>query len=391
MLVAGAGAAVQADGFTAAGLAAERALTAAGTAAADTVLIFAGSRHDQDEYAGVLRGVRERLPGALIAGCSATGVLTGEEELETASAVAVMVLTGDPKLPAPLLVRELRHDPRSAGGRLGRAAMDALRGEVRGAALAVLADPGELDAADFILGISESAPGLLITGAGASGGARGSRVFLDDAVYSDSCVALLLPPAMHPTFGMTQGCQGLSDPMTITAADGNLVLEIDGRSPQEILRKLLSDPRNRALGPALADHLLAGIGDLVSNGRSDYVVRPFAVTEDDDRTLAIAEPVRAGQTIRFTLRDAIGARDDMKAMLDEQADARGPDVPRFGVYFNCAGRGSALYGQPGLDPELIRRRFGKLPVVGIESSFEIAPACGRPRIHMFTGVLLLAG
>ena len=54
-------------------------------------------------------------------------------------------------------------------------------------------------------------------------------------------------------------------------------------------------------------------------------------------------------------------------------------------------RGSALYGQPGLDPELIRRRFGNLAVAGIESSFEIAPACGRTRIHMFTGVLLLAG
>ena len=101
--------------------------------------------------------------------------------------------------------------------------------------------------------------------------------------------------------------------------------------------------------------------------------------------------MRAGQTICFTLRDAIGARDDMKAMLDEQAEARGADTPKFGFYFNCAGRGSALYGQPGLDPELIRRRFGTLPLAGIESSFEIAPTCGRPRIHMFTGVLLLAG
>jgi small ligand-binding sensory domain FIST len=81
----------------------------------------------------------------------------------------------------------------------------------------------------------------------------------------------------------------------------------------------------------------------------------------------------------------------MKAMLDEQAEARGAATPRFGVYFNCAGRGSALYGKPGLDPDLIRRRFGTLPVIGIESSFEIAPACGQPRIHMFTGVLLLAG
>ncbi|MEA2697770.1 MAG: hypothetical protein QOI66_2041 [Myxococcales bacterium] len=391
MLVAGAGAAVHADGFTAAGLAAHRALVAAGTTTADTILVFAGSRHDDDEYAGVLKGIRQRIPGAVVIGCSATGVLTADEELENGNAVAVLALSGDPKLPPPLVVRELRHDARTAGARLGRAAMETLGGNTQGAALAMLIDPGELDAADFILGVADTAPGLLLTGAGASGGARGSRIFMDGAAHADTCVALVLPAALHPTFGMTQGCQGLSDPMTITAANGNVILEIDGRSPQDILRKMLADPRNRALGTALTEHLLAGIGDLVSTGRSDYVVRPFAVAEDDDRTLAVAEPVRAGQTIRFTLRDAIGARDDMKAMLDEQAQARGDATPRFGVYFNCAGRGSALYGQPGLDPELIRRQFGTLPVIGIESSFEIAPACGRPRIHMFTGVLLLAG
>ena len=108
----------------------------------------------------------------------------------------------------------------------------------------------------------------------------------------------------------------------------------------------------------MTKHLLAGIGELGAGGRSDYVVRPFAIAESDRPALAVAEPVRAGQTIRFTLRDAIGARDDMKAMLDEQAEARDTSTPRFGVYFNCAGRGSALYGQAGLDPELIRRRFG---------------------------------
>jgi small ligand-binding sensory domain FIST len=390
MLVAGAGAAVHTDGFTAAGLAAHRALASAGARTANTVLVFAGSRHDDDDYAGVLRGVARALPGATIIGCSATGVLTSGEELENASAVAVLALCGDQRLPPPLFRLGVRDDARAAGLRLGREALSALGGDARGAALAVLIDPGELDAADFVTGVAETAPELLITGAGASGGAKGSRIFIDGEAHPDACVALLFPAAVHPTFGMTQGCQGLTDPMTITAAEGNLILEIEGRSPIEILEKALAEPRNRGLGQ-ITGHLLAGIGDISSGGRSDYVVRPFAVAEADSRALAVAEPVRAGQTIRFTLRDAIGARDDMKAMLDEQVEARG-DVPaRFGVYFNCAGRGSALYGQPGLDPELIRRRFGQLPVIGIESSFEIAPACGQPRIHMFTGVLLLAG
>ena len=390
MTSAGVGVAVHLDGFTAAGLAAHRALAAAGTRTAEIAIVFAGIKHDDDEYAGVLSAVRRTLPGAAVIGCSATGVLTGAEEVENANAVAVQVLGGAPPLPTPLFLPGVRTDPRVAGAKLGQRAREILGGDIDGAAVAVLVDPAELDAADFVAGIADSAPELLITGAGASGGEQGCRVFWEESAHADSAVALVLPKELHPSLGMTQGCQALGDPLTITAADGNLILEIEGRPAVEALDRTLSDPRHPGLRQMTA-HLLAGIGERGSGGRSNYVVRPFAVADGNAAALAVAEPVRAGQTICFTLRDAIGARDDMKAMLEEQAEARGAAPTRFGVYFNCAGRGSALYGKPGLDPELIRRRFGQLPVVGIESSFEIAPACGQPRIHMFTGVLLLAG
>jgi len=390
MNAAGVGVAVHLDGFTAAGLAAHRALAAAGARTANVAIVFAGIKHDDDEYAGVLSAVRRTLPGAKIIGCSATGVLTGAEEVENANAVAVQVLVGDGPQPTPLFLPGVRGEPRSAGAKLGQRARETLGGDIEGAALAVLVDPAELDAADFVAGIADAAPELLITGAGASGGEQGCRVFWEDSAHADSAVALVLPKELHPSLGMTQGCQALGDPLTITAAEGNLILEIEGRPAVEALDRTLSDPRNPGLRQ-MTPHLLAGIGELGSAGRSNYVVRPFAVADGDRAALAVAEPVRAGQTICFTLRDAIGARDDMKAMLDEQAEARGADTPKFGFYFNCAGRGSALYGQPGLDPELIRRRFGALSLAGIESSFEIAPTFGRPRIHMFTGVLLLAG
>jgi len=390
MTSAGVGVAVHLDGFTAAGLAAHRALAAAGTRTAKIAIVFAGIKHDDDEYAGVLSAVQRTLPGAAVIGCSATGVLTGAEEVENANAVVVQVLDGDGPLPTPLFLPGVRGEPRSAGAKLGQRAFESLEGAVDGAAVAVLVDPAELDAADFVAGIADGAPGLLITGAGASGGEAGCRVFWEESAHADSAVALVLPRALHPSLGMTQGCQALGDPLTITAADGNLILEIEGRPAYEAYERTLADPRHPGLRQMTA-HLLAGIGERGSGGRSNYVVRPFAVAEGERAALAVAEPVRTGQTICFTLRDAIGARDDMKAMLDEQAEARGADTPKFGFYFNCAGRGSALYGQPGLDPELIRRRFGALSLAGIESSFEIAPTFGRPRIHMFTGVLLLAG
>jgi small ligand-binding sensory domain FIST len=394
MLSAGSGVALHPDGATAAGDAARRALVAAGTTAADIVLVFAGGRHDHDEYAGVLGAVARAIPRAAVIGCSATGVLSADAELEDGHAIAVLVLADDglggPGLPRPLFVGDIRADARAAGARLGREVRRTLGGDESGAAVAVLVDPAELDAVDFVAGLADAAPEALITGAGVSGGEAGCRVFYDGVARTDACVALVFPRELHPTMGMTQGCQALSEPLTITAADGNLVIELDGRPSVEALQRAIFDPRNPALR-RMTPHLLAGIGELGIDGRSDYVVRQLAIADGDRPALAVAEPVRAGQTLRFTLRDAIAARDDMKAMLDEQADARAEHPARFGIYFNCAERGSTLYGQPGLDPELIRRRFADLPVVGVQSSFEIGPACGRPRMHMFTGVLLLAG
>jgi small ligand-binding sensory domain FIST len=394
MLSAGAGVAVGEDGVAAASEAARRALVSAASTAAEVALVFAGGRHDHDEYAGVLGAVARAIPRAAVIGCSATGVLSTTEELETSQAVAVLVIAddgaGDASLPRPLLVEGVRGDARGAGARLGREVRRAVGGDARGAAVALLVDPAELDAVDFVAGLGESAPEVQFTGAGASGGEAGCRVFFDGVARTDACVALVLPRELHPTVGMTQGCQALGSPLTITAADGNLVLELDGRPSIEALRNAITDPRNPALR-RMTPHLLAGIGELGEDGRSDYVVRHFAIADGARPALAVAEPVRAGQTLRFTVRDAIGARDDMKAMLEEQADAWREHAPLFGLYFNCAERGSVLYGQSGLDPELIRRRFGALPVVGVQSSFEIGPACGRPRMHMFTGVLLLAG
>jgi small ligand-binding sensory domain FIST len=182
----------------------------------------------------------------------------------------------------------------------------------------------------------------------------------------------------------------VSESFPITAVEHNVILEIDGRPAIDVLKEVLELPDNRPL-EKLSVPLLAGLGDRLCDGRSDYVVRPFVVPDEAPRSLALPEPLRVGQTIRFTLRDAISARDDMKVMLEEQTQVWKAGPPTFGLFFNCAGRGSALYGQSGLDPELIHRRFGELPLLGIESTFEIAPTCGHPQVHMLTGVLLLAG
>ena len=158
---------------------------------------------------------------------------------------------------------------------------------------------------------------------------------------------------------MTQGCQAVGDPHDDHRGRGKPDPG-DRRPPARSRRWRRRSPIRSNRGLAPDDRAPAGGHRRArrrAGARTTWCARsrsPTAIA----RALAVAEPVRAGQTIRFTLRDAIGARDDMKAMLDEQAEARDDAPPRFGVYFNCAGRGSALYGQAGAGSGADPRRFG---------------------------------
>jgi len=64
-------------------------------------------------------------------------------------------------------------------------------------------------------------------------------------------------------------------------------------------------------------------------------------------------------------------------------------LPRFAIYINCAGRGMGLYESANVDVRLLRNRFADLPIVGFQSSFELAPFGDRLATHLYTGVLAL--
>jgi small ligand-binding sensory domain FIST len=78
-------------------------------------------------------------------------------------------------------------------------------------------------------------------------------------------------------------------------------------------------------------------------------------------------------------------------MLRRLGAAMAGAAPRFGLYFNCAARGTSLYGLPGIDAAYLSGAFGELPIVGFFGNAEIAPLRGRNRVFTHTGVLALVG
>ena len=61
--------------------------------------------------------------------------------------------------------------------------------------------------------------------------------------------------------------------------------------------------------------------------------------------------------------------------------------PLAGRYFNCAGRGRGLYGDPDPDVTAIREALGEFPLAGFFGNGELAPVARRNFFHNYTGAL----
>jgi small ligand-binding sensory domain FIST len=191
--------------------------------------------------------------------------------------------------------------------------------------------------------------------------------------------------------GVTQGCQPLGKPCRVTRGEGNVVLELDDRPAIEVLRARLPAPLRDGF-ERLGGYLFLGFPpdpyqEIMAPG--EYLVRGLVGTDAARGALVAAAPVREGQWLLLVLRDAQAARDDMKEMLQRVHPARTGLRYRFGLYFNCAARGTSFHGLPGVDTAYITGALDGVPLAGFFGNAEIAPLNGQNHVFTYTGVLVL--
>ncbi|MBF8303103.1 MAG: uncharacterized protein HW396_1384, partial [Candidatus Dadabacteria bacterium] len=122
----------------------------------------------------------------------------------------------------------------------------------------------------------------------------------------------------------------------------------------------------------------------------EYLVRNLIGINPDTGVIGVAENVREGQIMTFTVRHPILAREDLKQMLERLASLKDSQKPfKFGFYFNCCARGSSLYGYEGIDTAYITHALGEIPIIGFFGNSELAPLKGINRLFTYTGVLVL--
>ncbi len=369
--------------------AAGQAMTSAGLNQADSVLVFftvdhAGNRQE------LITGLRQISKTDRIVGCSGSGVLTEEGEIEGKPGMAVLVLSSDRIKTHPFLFHPLRDRDREVGDELTQT----IRGKSeQNSLLALFVDAYNGSPGTILQEVGEHFGFLPVVGAGCSeNGSQGRTYQLFQEQFTTNALSgLFFTGSFNSTIGVTQGCQPVSDPMVITKAKENLIFEINNQSAFEVFADTIKKPLLADLRRALSFVFVGLPSDPRQNsvGPGEYLVRNIVGLDQGKGILAVGENVSEGERMIFVLREGQRAREDLDQMLQRQLENLGARRPQLGLYFNCCARGTSLYGIPGIDTAYIHRALGDVPLIGFFGNFELGPVGHKNHTLAYTGVLAL--
>jgi small ligand-binding sensory domain FIST len=373
----GAGLSGAADAVEAAAEAAREARETLGGAAVDLAFVFMSADHLDDAEAALWTASTE-LGAAHLVGCVAQGVVGRDRELEHGPGVSVWAGA----LPGSAI--ETFHatafetdDGIAVGGIPPLEDADLVT---------LLADPFTFPAAGFLAEL-DGAP--IVGGlAAATGEPETQALFLDGEVVREGAVGAVLRGVRVKTV-VSQGCAPVGTDSVITSAEDNVVLELAGKPAVERLRDELRTMTVEQQGLAARGGVLAGL--VIDENRSeyrrgDYLMRGLVGADENSGALAIGEAVRVGQTLRFHVRDARSADEDLREGL---SDALNGGSAAGALLFTCNGRGTNMFPAPDHDARTVGEALGGDALAGFFCAGEIGPVGGKPFLHGFTATLAL--
>jgi small ligand-binding sensory domain FIST len=361
-------------------------------AALDEAVASVRDRLDQLDLAivfaspSIAREIAPRLasvPAATVIGCSGAGVIGDAREIEGRPAVSVTAA----ELPG-VTCTAFRVEPDALP-----ADADAWRARIGPedpAGLLVLVDPFT-NAQALIDGLDAAFPRARKFGGLVSGGRMPGTdwLFAQGQSFRTGAVGVAFTGDVAIDTIVAQGCKPIGAPMVVTRGEGNLILELDGRPPLDVLQALHDglDRRDRAL---FRHSLFVGIEmkDSLVHHEGELLVRNILGLDPDANVLAVAARLRPFQVIQFLQRDASAATEDLVRLL-ERYRAAGHGTCDGALLFSCLGRGEHLFGEPDHDSRLFRDHLGDVAVGGFFCNGEIGQVGGSSFLHGYTSSFAL--
>lgn len=388
MVACGSGVAVGFDLSRAAMTATQKALAQLGGAVPDLACVFVHGAEPDDVSAALLAAGRAAGASATV-GCSASqGVIGGGHGIEDVSAVSVMLA----RVPGVRL-RTFHLEVMRTSESIAVVGMPPLDGDDQLAVM--MADAYSFPVEGFVEESDVVLSGLALAGGLATGGqgSGSTRLLIDGRVVDRGAVGVVIGGGVEVSAFVSQGCRPVGNPMTVTRADGNVLLELAGRPALLRLEDMLM-----TLPPQ--DQAIAGMGLAIGVARDEYsddllqgdfLVRNLIRVDRDRQALVVADLFEVGQTVQFQLRDADSASADLVDVTRRWRSTTAADHSAGALLFSCNGRGERFFATSDHDPVAVRDGLGGAEVAGYFASGEIGPVGGRNYLHGFAASVVAFG
>jgi small ligand-binding sensory domain FIST len=346
----------------------------------DLVLVFITS-HFEDQSDALVRTLVGRFGSAVVAGCSAEGVIGTNAECERMPALSVLVasLPGAHVHPFRASPQDLAR-PQEAHGWIRNLLPDDSEGPP---SFILLADPFSVPISALLKLFNQSFPGRPVLGGMVSGceEPEQSVLVLGRDVYRSGAVGLRITGDLEIHTVVSQGCRPVGDRFVITKGQKNVIQQLGGKPALQQLRDLLRQLSGNDL--VLAEQSLF-VGLAIDErkdkfGGGDFLIRHLLAGDPNSGAIMVGDEIRVGTSVQFHVRDARTADDDLRQRLTA---AR---VPAAGaLLFTCNGRGTRMWSKPNHDVTVVNEICGPLAVAGFFAAGEFGPVEGQNFIHGHT-------
>ncbi len=366
----------------------------------DVAFVFF-THHHRDAGETIARIARDRLGAGCLVAMSVEGVAAHALEVERAPGITVLAARLPGTRVKSALVQQL--DPHSADGLGAMTGLD--DAEFRGGFL--FADPFSVPLVNLLPGLDRAREGRgVVIGGMASGAEKPGQnlIVVNDHAMTGGGVFVTLAGACGIDVLVSQGCRGFGPTFVVTGAKRNVIMTLGGRraldAARETIGELLEEERELLRGGLF----LGLVADEHKErfGRDDYLVRNVLGGDETTGSIAIADAARVGQTVRFHMRDATTAHEDLAMLLDAR---KLHEPPAGALLVTCNGRGTRLFRRANHDAGAIQRAFAEqedaasrakpgetidpakrppIPLAGFSAAGEIGPIAGRTSLHGHT-------
>lgn len=352
------------------------------------VLAYLTVNHDAPAFlAAAAEALGTDVP---IIGCSTQGIMGRGFFAEDGYIAGVMGISGDGVEAAAAHVEDIPHETREKGHRLGKTLREQMSDDPT--LVVVHYDPlCRADIDQLLAGLHAELPCTIVGGAASHpwGPLTTTYQYAAGRVFSEGAVAVAITGDFTVETAISAGCSPVGIEMEVTAAEGNMIRELDGQPAAEVWKSVAGSATQTGGDQTAA--LSVGVPVDGNGGSPGYLVRAaFGFT--DDGAAILQAPVPEGTDVMLHHRTIEDALEGSEAMARDLAGRLEGKTITAVLGFECGGR-----TKPFLGIDTCRRENDSLQKIlgddgvwlGLLPWGEIHPIGDTPRFNNYTYPMLV--